>query len=158
LQTFATRVSEQVDFAESLQRFGDGALAISLFRYVAEEANVALAQHGRRRLSGLGVDVADGDPGAVRCESFCGGETDAARPCRARDDRRFVLKKHVSSERELISGRLVAPLAGRATDITYVGHYLVYPPQAKHRKALRTFREWIVQELNLTDAKAQAPA
>lgn len=34
------------------------------------------------------------------------------------------------AERELASGKLVAPLAGRASDLSYVGPYLVCPPQA----------------------------
>jgi DNA-binding transcriptional LysR family regulator len=53
------------------------------------------------------------------------------------------------AERELASGKLVAPLAGRARDIGYVGHFLVYPPQAKHRRSVRTFAEWITRELDL---------
>jgi DNA-binding transcriptional LysR family regulator len=31
----------------------------------------------------------------------------------------------------------------------HVRHYLVYPPQAKHRRAVRTFAKWIAQELDL---------
>jgi LysR family transcriptional regulator, glycine cleavage system transcriptional activator len=57
------------------------------------------------------------------------------------------------AERELQSGRLVIPLAGRSNDVTYVGHYLVYPPLAKHRKTVRIFRDWITQELNLANGK-----
>lgn len=53
------------------------------------------------------------------------------------------------AERELASGKLVAPLAGRAQDVGYVGHFLVYPPQAKHRRSVRTFADWITQELDL---------
>jgi LysR family transcriptional regulator, glycine cleavage system transcriptional activator len=53
------------------------------------------------------------------------------------------------AERELATGQLVAPLAGRAQDVTYVGHYLVYPPQARHRRSVRTFADWIARELKL---------
>lgn len=53
------------------------------------------------------------------------------------------------AERELASGQLVAPLAGHARDVTYVGHYLVCPPQAKHRRSVRTFTKWITRELDL---------
>jgi LysR family transcriptional regulator, glycine cleavage system transcriptional activator len=53
------------------------------------------------------------------------------------------------AERELATGQLVAPLAGRAQDVTYVGHYLVYPPQARHRRSVRTFADWIARELSL---------
>jgi LysR family glycine cleavage system transcriptional activator len=53
------------------------------------------------------------------------------------------------AERELASGRLVAPLAGLSADPSYVGHYLVCPPQARHRRAVRTFTQWITQEMQL---------
>ena len=53
------------------------------------------------------------------------------------------------AERELARGQLVAPLVGRAEDVTYVGHYLVYPPQAKHRRSVRMFADWMVGELGL---------
>lgn len=53
------------------------------------------------------------------------------------------------AEREIGSGQLVAPLAGRAQDVAYVGHYLVYPPQAKHRHSVRTFAGWITGQLGI---------
>ena len=31
------------------------------------------------------------------------------------------------AEREIETGRIVAPLAGRAKDVEYIGHYLVFP-------------------------------
>jgi DNA-binding transcriptional LysR family regulator len=55
------------------------------------------------------------------------------------------------AERELSSGKLVAPLAGRASDPSYVGHYLVCPPQAKHRRSVRTFTRWITKEMGLAE-------
>lgn len=51
------------------------------------------------------------------------------------------------AERELASGRLVAPLAGRAADIRYVGHFLVYPPQKRASTALRALERWLAREL-----------
>ena len=54
------------------------------------------------------------------------------------------------AERDLDAGQLVAPLAGRAQDVAYVGHYLVYPPQARHRRSVRTFAQWIAAELGLS--------
>jgi LysR family glycine cleavage system transcriptional activator len=51
------------------------------------------------------------------------------------------------AEREIGSGRLVAPLSGRCTDIRYVGHHLVFPRAGRQRRALRTFVEWITSEL-----------
>lgn len=54
------------------------------------------------------------------------------------------------AERELADGRLVAPLAGRAHDVRYIGHYLVFPRVAKSRLAVRTFARWLTQELKLS--------
>ena len=53
------------------------------------------------------------------------------------------------AERELVRGQLVAPLAGVAHDVRYIGHYLVFPPQAKPRKAVRMFVGWMTAELGL---------
>ena len=53
------------------------------------------------------------------------------------------------AERELQRGQLVAPLAGRCQDITYVGHYLVFPPTAKPRRAVRMFAQWLATELQI---------
>jgi LysR family glycine cleavage system transcriptional activator len=58
------------------------------------------------------------------------------------------------AEREIESRRLIAPLAGRSTDIRYVGHHLVFPRAGRQRRALRTFVEWITSELAQTDKKA----
>jgi len=53
------------------------------------------------------------------------------------------------AEREIARGQLVAPLAGKASDVSYVGHYLVFPRAAKARRAVRMFATWITQELDL---------
>ena len=53
------------------------------------------------------------------------------------------------AERELASGQLVTPLAGIAQDIHYIGHYLVFPPQAKPRRVVRMFAGWMATELGL---------
>jgi len=53
------------------------------------------------------------------------------------------------AERELRSGVLVAPLAGVARDVRYVGHYLVFPPHARPRQAVRMFAGWMALELGL---------
>jgi LysR family transcriptional regulator, glycine cleavage system transcriptional activator len=42
-------------------------------------------------------------------------------------------------------------LEGRANDPSHVEHYLVCPPQAKHRRSVRTFTRWITKELGLAD-------
>ncbi len=56
------------------------------------------------------------------------------------------------AEREIARGQLVAPLAGVAEDVSYVGHYLVYPPIAKPRQAVQRFVAWIARELELAPA------
>ena len=53
------------------------------------------------------------------------------------------------AERDIARGALVAPLKNIATDITYVGHFLVYPQSARQRPAVRGFLAWINSELNL---------
>ena len=57
------------------------------------------------------------------------------------------------AEREIERGQLVAPLAGIAHDVRYVGHYLVFPPQAKARLPLRLFAGWLSAELNIPHFK-----
>ena len=60
-----------------------------------------------------------------------------------------ALESTLLAERELARGQLVAPLAGRARDVRYVGHYLVFPPQAKPRRAVRMLAAWVTREMGL---------
>ncbi len=60
-----------------------------------------------------------------------------------------TLESTLLAEREIARGQLVAPLAGRAQDIHYVGHFLVFPPQAKPRRSLRMFATWVTAELGV---------
>ncbi|MDQ0469581.1 LysR substrate-binding domain-containing protein [Labrys wisconsinensis] len=53
------------------------------------------------------------------------------------------------AEREIAAGRLVAPLAGKAEDVRYVGHRLVYPRAGRQRRAVRLFAAWLLGELGL---------
>ncbi len=53
------------------------------------------------------------------------------------------------AEREMKLGRIVAPLAGRAKDVEYIGHYLVFPRAARQRRAVCVFTEWLLSELGL---------
>ena len=46
----------------------------------------------------------------------------------AADGLGVALESTLLAEREILRGRLVAPLAGRSQDIRSVGHHLVYPP------------------------------
>ncbi|WP_430642549.1 LysR substrate-binding domain-containing protein [Bradyrhizobium paxllaeri] len=57
------------------------------------------------------------------------------------------------AEREIETGRLVAPLAGRSVDIRYVGHHLVFPRANRQRRAVRAFADWIMSELDRTTTR-----
>ena len=48
---------------------------------------------------------------------------------------------------DLAAGRLVAPLAGKARDLTYVGHRLVLPRSRPQRRPVRQFVGWLLAEL-----------
>ena len=58
----------------------------------------------------------------------------------------ICLESTLLAERELRTGRLVMPLAGRARDIRYVGHRLVYPPEGRQRRTVRLFADWLLSE------------
>lgn len=67
----------------------------------------------------------------------------------AADGLGIALESTRLAERELAAGRLVRPLRKAARDLTYVGHYLVYPSPGRQRAALRAFVEWLGEELAL---------
>ena len=85
----------------------------------------------------------------------------APRPHGTRFDRSFLaiaaavdglgvaLESTRLAERELASGRLLRPLAGRAEDVRYVAHHLVFPRNASRRHTLRLFAKWLSAELGL---------
>jgi DNA-binding transcriptional LysR family regulator len=85
----------------------------------------------------------------------------APRPHGTRFDRSFLaiaaavdglgvaLESTRLAERELTGGRLVRPLAGRAEDVRYVAHHLVFPRNASRRHTLRLFAKWLSAELGL---------
>lgn len=53
------------------------------------------------------------------------------------------------AEREINSGMLVPALGGRAFDVKYVGHFLVFPRLALRRRTLQVFIRWMARELKL---------
>jgi DNA-binding transcriptional LysR family regulator len=85
----------------------------------------------------------------------------APRPHGTRFDRSFLaiaaavdglgvaLESTRLAERELASGRLVRPLAGRAEDVRYAAHHLVFPRNASRRHTVRLFTKWLSAELGL---------
>jgi DNA-binding transcriptional LysR family regulator len=62
----------------------------------------------------------------------------------------ICLESTLLAERELRTGRLVMPLAGRASDIRYIGHRLVYPPEGRQRRIVRLFADWLLAETSAT--------
>lgn len=58
-----------------------------------------------------------------------------------------VLESTLLAERELASGKLVAPLRETTTSVRYVGHYLVHPRSHHQHAALMRFKKWLLAEL-----------
>jgi DNA-binding transcriptional LysR family regulator len=53
------------------------------------------------------------------------------------------------AERELASGRLVCPLQGCSRDVTYAGHWLVFPRAKRYSRPVTLFSAWMAKELGL---------
>ncbi|MCB1432876.1 MAG: LysR family transcriptional regulator [Alphaproteobacteria bacterium] len=62
------------------------------------------------------------------------------------------------AEREIASGQLVQVLSGRAVDVRYVGHFLVFPHLAVRRQTLQIFITWLTRELGLDVSLPEAAA
>ena len=81
----------------------------------------------------------------------------------AADELGVALESTLLAERELASGRLVQPLKSVAQDVTYTGHWLVFPRAKRYSRPLLTFVGWIQRELALdidlalTDPESVAP-
>jgi LysR family transcriptional regulator, glycine cleavage system transcriptional activator len=125
-----------------------------------------MAQEIRSAKDLLGAELIESDNKRVRWNSwFNANEIAPPAPRGSRFDRSFMaiaaavdglgiaLESTRLAERELESGQLVAPLAGRANDVRYVGHYLVFPRVAKARRSVRMFAQWLTQELDLPAPK-----
>ncbi|KQR36061.1 LysR family transcriptional regulator [Rhizobium sp. Leaf155] len=54
-----------------------------------------------------------------------------------------ALESNVLARRQLDSGVLVAPFAGKCRDNRYIGHYLAYPKTGSQRKLARIFADWL---------------
>jgi DNA-binding transcriptional LysR family regulator len=67
----------------------------------------------------------------------------------AADGLGIALESTLLAEREIVQGRLVAPLAGRSKDIRYIGHHFVYPRPFERRTPLRLFARWLARELDV---------
>jgi hypothetical protein len=42
-------------------------------------------------------------------------------------------------------------LAGRASDVAYLAHFLVFPRSTRPRKTLRIFIDWMTRQLGVGD-------
>ena len=60
----------------------------------------------------------------------------------------IALESLLLADRELASGKLVQPLRGLARDVTYTGHWLVFPSRRRSRE-LGAFVAWIEAELRV---------
>lgn len=58
-----------------------------------------------------------------------------------------VLESTLLAEREIASGRLVAPLIGRSTTVRYVAHYLMHPHSLEQDTPVALFKRWLLAEL-----------
>lgn len=58
-----------------------------------------------------------------------------------------VLESTLLAERELASGKLVAPLREQTTSVRYVGHWLVHPRRHRQHAAFTQFKTWLLGEL-----------
>ena len=76
----------------------------------------------------------------------------------AADGLGVALESLLLAGRELAAGRLVRPLEGACEDVSYTGHWLVYPRAKQHLRPLVTFRKWLAAELGLPAETAPASA
>jgi len=68
----------------------------------------------------------------------------------AADGQGVALESTLLAGRELAQGRLVAPMAGMAKDISYIGHYFVYPRARQGSQIIESFLAWLLKELAAT--------
>jgi LysR family glycine cleavage system transcriptional activator len=121
-----------------------------------------LAEHIREPADLIPLDLIESEHKRVRWAAwFAANGLSPPSPRGNRFDRSFMaiaaavdqlgvtLESTRLAERELARGQLVAPLMGRSRDLTYVGHYLVFPPTAKPRRAVRMFAGWLAKELEI---------
>jgi DNA-binding transcriptional LysR family regulator len=72
----------------------------------------------------------------------------------AADGLGVVLESTRLAEREIRAGRLVRPLAGVEREIRYTGHYLAYSNAGPQRHTIGVFRDWLLNELGLSNRPA----
>lgn len=75
----------------------------------------------------------------------------------AADGLGIALESTRLAEREIASGRLVAPLAGQCVDLHYTAHFLVYPRSHQANPLITRFSAWLLQELAAVPTGPMAP-
>jgi DNA-binding transcriptional LysR family regulator len=63
------------------------------------------------------------------------------------DGQGMALESTLLARRELADGRLVAPFLRSAANITYVGHFFIYPAYRYGQPMISRFLDWLLQEL-----------
>jgi len=58
-----------------------------------------------------------------------------------------VLESTLLAEREMATGKLVAPLKGLSQSVRYVAHHLVHPRRPRQQEAVAQFKMWLFKEL-----------
>jgi len=58
----------------------------------------------------------------------------------------ITLESNVLARRELESGKLVNPFAGKFRDNRYIGHYIAYPKSGSQRRLARIFADWLTNQ------------
>jgi DNA-binding transcriptional LysR family regulator len=123
-----------------------------------------LAKRIRRPLDLFDQVLIDSDNKQIRWSAwFAANGLVAPQPNGMRFDRSFLaisvavsglgvaLESMRLAEKELREGKLVAPLAGRAKDVTYIGHHLVFPRFPRQRQLVQLFARWLGRELALAN-------
>ncbi|MCI1035887.1 LysR substrate-binding domain-containing protein [Pseudomonas putida] len=62
-----------------------------------------------------------------------------------------VLESTLLAERELATGKLVAPLQGASTSVRYVAHHLIHPRRQRQQDGVNQFKTWLFKELQIAD-------
>ena len=120
----------------------------------------ALAARIRRPADILGETLIHSDNKMLRWPDwFSANGLDASPAHGLRFDRSFLaismaadglgvaLESTRLAEREIVSGRLVAPLRGRSVDLHYTAHFLVYPRTQQSNPLITRFSAWLQQQL-----------
>jgi len=113
----------------------------------------------------LGAKLIQSDNKQIRWPDWFTANSLAAPPPRGlRFDRSFLsigaavdgqgvaLESTLLAQRELADGRLVAPFLRSAANISYTGHFLVYPGHRYGWPIITRFLAWLIQELQAATA------